>query len=72
MECRGPDGGVLFVRPDMPLNGTELAQVLTRCQVKLAVFNACWGAQSDHYYDNDETMPGERSQPIPAAVLPRC
>lgn len=44
-----PDGGLLFLRPDMTLNGTELAQVLTRCQVKLAVFNACWGAQPDHY-----------------------
>src|SRR5438045_8792462 len=29
----------------MTLNGIELAQVLTRTSVKLAVFNACWGAQ---------------------------
>ncbi len=42
-----PDGGLLFLRPDMALNGTELAQVLTRCRVKLAVFNSCWGAQPD-------------------------
>ncbi len=42
-----PDGGLLFLRPDMTLNGTELAQVLTRCRVKLAVFNSCWGAQPD-------------------------
>jgi hypothetical protein len=42
-----PDGGLLFLHPDMPMNGTELAQVLTRCRVKLAVFNACWGAQPD-------------------------
>ncbi len=42
-----PDGGLLFLRPDMPMNGTELAQVLTRSRVKLAVFNACWGAQPD-------------------------
>jgi hypothetical protein len=42
-----PDGGMLYLRPDMPMNGTELAQVLTRCRVKLAVFNACWGAQPD-------------------------
>lgn len=42
-----PDGGLLFLRPNQALNGTELAQVLTRCQVKLAVFNACWGAQPD-------------------------
>ncbi|MGJ3247828.1 MAG: CHAT domain-containing protein [Elainellaceae cyanobacterium] len=42
-----PSGGLLFLRSDATINGTELAQVLTRCQVKLAVFNACWGAQSD-------------------------
>ncbi len=41
----GPDGGLLFLRPEMTLNGIELAQVLTRTGVKLAVFNACWGAQ---------------------------
>jgi hypothetical protein len=29
------------------MNGTELAQVLTRRRVKLAVFNTCWGAQPD-------------------------
>ena len=42
-----PDGGLLFLGPDMTINGTELAQVLTRCRVKLAVFNSCWGAQPD-------------------------
>ncbi|PSN18292.1 hypothetical protein C7271_13315 [filamentous cyanobacterium CCP5] len=42
-----PDGGLLFVRSGNPLNGTELAQVLTRCQIRLAVFNTCWGAQPD-------------------------
>jgi hypothetical protein len=41
----GPDGGLLFLRPGMSLNGIELAQVLTRSALKLAVFNACWGAQ---------------------------
>lgn len=40
-----PDGGLLFLRSDAAINGTELAQVLVRCQVRLAVFNACWGAQ---------------------------
>ncbi len=40
-----PDGGVIYLRPDQTINGTELAQVLTRCQVKLCVFNACWLAQ---------------------------
>jgi hypothetical protein len=42
-----PDGGLLFLRSDAEINGTELAQVLVRHQVKLAVFNACWGAQPD-------------------------
>jgi hypothetical protein len=41
----GPDGGFLFLLDDMTLNGMELAQALTRSNVKLAVFNACWGAQ---------------------------
>lgn len=41
-----PDGGLLFLRPGVSMNGTELAQVLTRCQVTLAVFNSCWGAES--------------------------
>ena len=40
-----PDGGQLSLRPDTTLSGTELAQVLVNCQVTLAVFNACWGAQ---------------------------
>ncbi|MEM6254736.1 MAG: CHAT domain-containing protein [Cyanobacteria bacterium P01_D01_bin.156] len=42
-----PDGGLLFLQPKAALNGTELAQVLTRCRVKLAVFNTCWGAQPE-------------------------
>jgi len=42
-----PDGGSLFLQSEATMNGTELAQVLTRCQVKLAVFNACWGARPD-------------------------
>jgi len=42
-----PDGGLLFLRSGSPLNGTELAQVLTRQRIKLAVFNACWGGQPD-------------------------
>jgi hypothetical protein len=63
-----PNGGLLFLRSDMTLNGTELAQVLTRCQVKLAVFNACWGAEPDHYTDADPTaVPA----PNPSRSLPR-
>lgn len=68
----GPNGGQIFLRPDMSLNGTELAQVLTRCQVKLAVFNACWGAQPDHYNDEEtsDSLPGvKRSQPVPRSSL---
>jgi CHAT domain/FHA domain len=41
------DGGLLFLQSDATISGTELAQVLTRCRVKLSVFNACWGAQPD-------------------------
>ncbi|ACK71655.1 FHA domain containing protein [Gloeothece citriformis PCC 7424] len=41
----GPDGGLLFLRSNAVMNGTELAQVLVRNRVTLALFNACWGAQ---------------------------
>jgi hypothetical protein len=67
-----PDGGLLFLRPDQTLNGTELAQVLTRCQVKLAVFNACWGAQPDHYdhQNRGPLVPGTKlSTAIPRSSL---
>lgn len=67
-----PDGGLLFLRSDMTLNGTELAQVLTRCQVKLAVFNACWGAQPDHETISTvspENLEAVRSQAIPRSSL---
>ncbi|HBE20046.1 MAG TPA: hypothetical protein DEG17_00795 [Cyanobacteria bacterium UBA11149] len=43
----GPDGGLLFLNSEATINGTELAQVLVRNQVTLAVFNACWGAQPE-------------------------
>jgi len=46
-----PDGGLLKLRSDTSLSGTELAQVLTRRRVMLAVFNACWGAQPDQQGD---------------------
>lgn len=42
-----PDGGSLFLSPSRSINGTELAQVLVRNQVTLAVFNACFGALPD-------------------------
>ncbi len=41
------DGGLLFLHPEAAINGTELAQVLVRDRITLAVFNACWGAQPD-------------------------
>ena len=37
------DGGKIFLRPDEPIKGTELAQVLVNNQIALAVLNACWG-----------------------------
>jgi hypothetical protein len=43
----GPDGGLLFVSQETTLSGTELAQVLTRAKVQLAVFNSCWGAHPE-------------------------
>jgi CHAT domain/FHA domain len=51
----GADGGLLFLRPGASINGTELAQVLVRNQVKLAVFNSCWGAQP--YQDEQQSVP---------------
>jgi hypothetical protein len=53
------DGGRLFLNAESSLNGTELSQVLTRCRIKLAVFNACWGAQPDRV----------DQQPIPRSSL---
>lgn len=50
-----PDGGLLFLSADANINGTELAQVLVRTQVTLAVFNACWGAQPDQV--GSQTIP---------------
>lgn len=51
----GPDGGLLFLNSEASINGTELAQVLVRTQVTLAVFNACWGAQPDR--EGGRTIP---------------
>ncbi|MDY6786185.1 MAG: CHAT domain-containing protein, partial [Cyanobacteriota bacterium] len=44
-----PNGGLLFLGSEETINGTELAQVLVRARVTLAVFNACWGAQPDRF-----------------------
>ncbi len=50
-----PDGGLLLLNDRGGLNGTELAQVLVRRGVKLAVFNSCWGAQP--YQHKQQTVP---------------
>ena len=41
-----PDGGELQLSPEYRLSGAELAQVLVRSCVSLALINACWGARS--------------------------
>jgi hypothetical protein len=51
----GPDGGKLLLNQNDELSGTELAQSLVRRGVKLAVFNACWGAQP--YQHERQTFP---------------
>lgn len=50
-----PDGGMLLLNDLGGIVGTELAQVLVRCGVKLAVFNSCWGAQP--YVHQQQTVP---------------
>ncbi|AFY67886.1 CHAT domain-containing protein [Geitlerinema sp. PCC 7407] len=66
-----PDGGLLFLRSGVSLNGTELAQVLTRCRVTLAVFNACWGAQPDQMAPPPDASQGARAahRAIPRSSL---
>lgn len=46
-----PDGGLLFLQSGTTLSGMELAQVLARCGLRLAVFNTCWGAQPDQRHN---------------------
>ncbi len=50
-----PDGGLLMLNDLGGINGTELAQLLVRCRVKLAVFNSCWGAQP--YHQQQQAVP---------------
>ena len=50
----GADGGLLYLSEDT-LSGTELAQMLVRAGVKLAVFNTCWGAQPEQ--SQTESLP---------------
>lgn len=52
-----PDGGRLFLADGTTLSGTELAQVLVRTQVTLAVFNSCWGAQCARQENDDAIVP---------------
>lgn len=65
----GPDGGLLFLGTDT-LSGTELAQVLTRCQVSLAVFNACWGALPDRLKPELAAAGGLGDLPMTTAATP--
>ncbi|MGC9525781.1 MAG: CHAT domain-containing protein [Limnospira sp.] len=55
-----PDGGLLFLQPDTAINGTELAQVLVRCGITLALFNTCWSAQPAR----------ERTPEVPLLAIP--
>lgn len=50
-----PDGGLLILNDLGGINGTELAQLLVRTGVKLAVFNSCWGAQP--YQHQQQAVP---------------
>jgi CHAT domain/FHA domain len=50
-----PEGGLLILNDLGGINGTELAQLLVRCGVKLAVFNSCWGAQP--YQHQQQAVP---------------
>lgn len=59
-----PDGGLLKLTPNISLNGTELAQILVRCHVILAVFNSCWGAQPFL-----EILPDSAPKAIPGSSL---
>lgn len=45
------DGGLLLLNDRGGINGKELAQALVRRRVKLALFNACWGAQPYQHHD---------------------
>ncbi len=49
------DGGLLILNDIGGINGTELAQLLVQCGVKLAVFNSCWGAQP--YQHQQQAVP---------------
>jgi CHAT domain/FHA domain len=50
-----PNGGLLFLSPGVAIDGTELAHVLARSQVKLCAINACWGAQPA--FENGQPLP---------------
>ncbi len=52
-----PTGGRLFLGSETTLSGTELAQVLVRTQVTLAVFNSCWGAQCARQDSDGSVLP---------------
>jgi len=70
-----PDGGELQLSPDHRLSGAELAQVLVRSRVSLALMNACWGARS--HCHNGRAIPGSSlaelliHHGVPAAIAMR-
>jgi CHAT domain/FHA domain len=49
------DGGLLLLNKQDSLNGKELASLLVRSGVKLAVFNSCWGARP--YQHQQQAVP---------------
>ena len=49
------DGGLLILNDLGGIKGTELAQLLVQCRVKLAVFNSCGGAQP--YQHQQQAVP---------------
>lgn len=53
-----PDGGLLLLKPNVTISGVELAQILVRCKVTLAVFNSCWGAQPMQENTGVDTISG--------------
>ncbi|MEM9216093.1 MAG: SAV_2336 N-terminal domain-related protein [Cyanobacteria bacterium P01_F01_bin.150] len=54
------NSGLIYLQSEATINGSELAQVLTRSQIKLVMFNTCWSTQPDK---------DENKQPIPRSSL---
>jgi CHAT domain/FHA domain len=71
----GPDGGTLFLQTDLPLHGKELANILIRTKLKLAIFNGSWSIKAAVI--NQQTIPHSSlaevliRQGVPAVVTMR-